>query len=170
MLTGPMDYTPGGFLNRSPAEWKQTTPTEVMGSRAQELALLVVYESPLLCLADDPDHYRNQPGLEFIRVVPTVWDETKVLDGAVGKHIIVARRSGSDWYIGGMTADDAYTLQLPLSFLGNGTYTARLFADPADSQASYEQLQDIRQTVTSQSTLTLRMRPAGGVAVYLRHK
>ncbi len=170
MLTGPMDYTPGGFLNRSPAEWKQTTPTEVMGSRAQELALLVVYESPLLCIADDPDHYRNQPGLDFLRVVPTVWDETKALDGAVGKHIVVARRSGSDWYIGGMTADDAYTLQLPLSFLGNGTYTARLFADPADPKAGYEQLQDIQQTVTSQSTLTLRMRPAGGVAVYLKHE
>jgi alpha-glucosidase len=170
MLVGPMDYTPGGFLNRSPAEWKQTTPTEVMGSRAQELALLVVYESPLLCVADDPDHYRNQPGLDFLRVVPTVWDETKVLDGAVGKHIVVARRSGQDWYIGGLTGDDAYRLPLSLKFLGQGTYTARIFADPTDSQASYEQLRDTQQTVTAGDTLTLTMRPAGGVAIYFKHQ
>ncbi len=170
MLTGPMDYTPGGFLNRSPAEWKQTTPTEVMGSRAQELALLVVYESPLLCIADDPDHYRNQPGLEFIRVVPTVWDETKALDGAVGRHIVVVRRNGQDWYLGGMTADDAYSLSLSLRFLGDGNYTAHIFADPTDPQASYEQLQDTQQTVTAQSTLDLKMRPAGGVAIYFKHQ
>ena len=168
MLTGPMDYTPGGFLNRSPAEWKQTTPTEVMGSRAQELALLVVYESPLMCVADDPDHYRNQPGLDFLRLVPTVWDETRVLDGAVGKHILIARRSGPDWYIGGMTADDPYTLPLPLNFLGKGTYTARIFADSADPKASYEQLQDTEQNVKAGDTLTLNMRAAGGVAVHLK--
>ncbi|MBV9222724.1 MAG: glycoside hydrolase family 97 protein [Acidobacteriaceae bacterium] len=170
MLTGPMDYTPGGFLNRSPAEWKQTIPTEVMGSRAQELAILVVYESPLLCIADDPDHYRNQPGLDFLRVVPTIWDETKVLDGVVGRHIVVARRSGQDWYIGGMTADDAYTLPLSLSFLSKGSYSARVFADPTDPQASYEQLQDTQGNVTAGNTLTLKMRPAGGVAIYLKHQ
>jgi alpha-glucosidase len=141
-----------------------------MGSRAQELALLVVYESPLMCVADDPGHYRNQPGLDFLRVVPTVWDETKVLDGAVGKHIVIARRLGQDWYLGGITADDAYALQLPLGFLGSGSYTVRIFADPTDPKASYEQLTDTQQTLTSQSTLTLNMRPAGGVAVYFKHK
>ena len=98
MLVGPMDYTPGGFLNRSPAEWKQTSPTEVMGSRAQELALFVVYWSPLMCVSDDPEHYANQPGLDFLRAVPTVWDETRVLDGAVGEHIVMARRSGKKWF------------------------------------------------------------------------
>lgn len=170
MLTGPMDYTPGGFLNRSPAEWKQTTPTEVMGSRAQELAILVVYESPLMCVADDPNHYRNQPGLDFLRTVPTIWDETKVLDGVVGKHIVIARRSGQDWYIGGMTADDAYTLPLSLSFLRDGTYSAHIFADPTDPQANYEQLQDTQEDVTAGDTLTLKMRPAGGVAIYLKHR
>ena len=89
----------------------------------------------------------------------------------VARHrVVVARRSNGDWYLGGMTADDAYTLQLPLSFLGNGTYTARIFADPADPKAGYEQLQDTRQTVTSQGTLTLNMRPAGGVAIYFKHQ
>ena len=166
MLVGPMDYTPGGFLNRSPSKWKQTTPTEVMGSRAQELALFVVYWSPLTCVTDDPEHYRNQPGLDFLRVVPTIWDETRVLDGAVGEHIVVARRQGDRWFVGGMTADQPYTYRLSLSFLGKGTYTAHLFTDPTNPEASYESLDQSTRTVTSKDTLTLPMRPAGGAAVY----
>ena len=166
MLAGPMDYTPGGFLNRSPSAWKQTTPTEVMGSRAQELALFVVYWSPLTCVTDDPEHYRNQPGLEFLRVVPTIWDETRVLDGAVGEHIVLARRTGNRWFVGAMTADQPYTYQLPLTFLGKGTYIAHLFTDPTDPAASYEALSQSTKTVTSKDTLTLPMRVAGGAALY----
>jgi alpha-glucosidase len=166
MLVGPMDYTPGGFLNRSPSQWKQATPTEVMGSRAQELALFVVYWSPLTCVTDDPEHYRNQPGLDFLRVVPTIWDETRVLDGAVGEHIVVARRQGNRWFVGGMTADQPYTYRLPLSFLGKGTYTAHLFTDPTNPEASYESLDQSTRTVTSKDTLPLPMRLAGGAALY----
>jgi alpha-glucosidase len=166
MLAGPMDYTPGGFLNRSPTEWKQTMPTEVMGSRAQELALFVVYWSPLTCVTDDPEHYYHQPGLEFLRVVPTVWDETKVLDGAVGEHIVIARRKGRAWFVGAMTGDHPYDYQLSLSFLGSGTYTAHMFADPEDPHASYEVLNQEQRKVTSNDTLRLPMRLAGGAAIY----
>lgn len=166
MLVGPMDYTPGGFLNRSPAEWKQTIPTEVMGSRAQELALFVVYWSPLTCVTDAPENYKNQPGLDFLRVVPTIWDETRVIDGSVGEHIVLARRSGKRWFVGGMTADNAYRYPLSLSFLGPGKYTAHLFLDPEQSTASYEALTQSTRTVTAKDTLTLPMRPAGGAALY----
>jgi alpha-glucosidase len=168
MLVGPMDYTPGGFLNRSPSEWKQTTPTEVMGSRAQELAIFVVYESPLACITDDPAHYENQPGLDFLRVVPTVWDETLVLDGAVGKHIIVARRNGRDWFVGGMSGDDAYSMDLPLKFLGQGEFVANIYSDSTDAQASYESLTVDKRNVRSNESLAIRMRPAGGIAIHFR--
>jgi alpha-glucosidase len=167
MLAGPMDYTPGGFLNRSPAEWKQTTPTQVMGSRAQELALFVVYWSPLTCVTDDPDHYNNQPGLAFLRDVPTVWDETRVLDGSVGHHIVIARRKGADWFLGGMTGDTAYDLDLPLHFLGKGNYTAQIYADPTDPKASYEALTITTRQLRAKDKLHLHLRPAGGVAVRL---
>ncbi|HTJ29545.1 MAG TPA: glycoside hydrolase family 97 catalytic domain-containing protein, partial [Acidobacteriaceae bacterium] len=174
MLVGPMDYTPGGFLNRSPAEWKQTIPTEVMGSRAQELALFVVYWSPLTCVTDSPENYKDkqgnpQPGLDFLRVVPTVWDETRVLDGVVGEHIVMARRSGKRWFVGGMTADNAYRYPLSLSFLGAGKYKAHLFLDPdlpASNTGGYEALTQFTKTVTAKDTLTLPMRPAGGAALY----
>jgi len=171
MLAGPMDYTPGGFLNRSPSEWKQTTPTEVMGSRAQELALFVVYWSPLTCVTDDPVNYqtpdhKDQPGLEFLRVVPTVWDETRVLDGEVGEHIVVARRRGKEWFVGGMTGDKPYNYRLSLDFLSKGEYIAHVYADPADTSASYEALTESTQRVTTGNSLDLRMRLAGGVALY----
>ena len=168
MQVGPMDYTPGGFLNRSPSEWKQTMPTEVMGSRAQELAIFVVYESPLECVADDPAHYENQPGLEFLRVVPTVWDETRVLDGAVGKHIVIARRHGRDWFLGGMTADDAYSMNLPLKFLGQGEFIADIFSDSTNSQSNYESLTIDKRNVSANDALLIRMRPAGGIAIHFR--
>ena len=167
MLAGPMDYTPGGFLNRSPSEWKQTAPTQVMGSRAQELALFVVYWSPLTCVTDDPVNYKDQPGLDFLRAVPTVWDETRVLDGEVGEHIVIARRQGTRWFIGGMTGDKAYDYKLALSFLPKGSYTAHIFADPADSSASYEALTQTTKSVTAGDSLDLHMRLAGGAAIYL---
>jgi alpha-glucosidase len=166
LLAGPMDFTPGGFLNRSPAEWKQTQPTEVMGSRAQELALFVVYFSPLTCVADDPVHYRGQPGLEFLREVPTVWDETRFLQGDVAKDVVLARRSGSRWFLGAITAAAPSERKVSLSFLGKGRYRANIFADPADPAASYESLSVTTRDVTASDSLDLKMRPAGGAAVY----
>ena len=165
MLAGPMDFTPGGFLNRSPAAWKQTTPTEVMGSRAQELALFVVYWSPLTCVTDDPVNYQGQPGLDFLRAVPTVWDETRVLDGAVGDHIIMARRRGAQWFLGGMTGDQPFQGNLSLSFLAPGKYTAHIYADPTDPSASYEALSESTRQVSSADTLPVHMRLAGGLAI-----
>lgn len=166
MLVGPMDYTPGGFLNRSPDEWQQTTPTQVMGSRASEIALFVVYESPLVCVADDPEHYRGQPGIEFLKQVPTVWDETRVLSGEAGRHIILARRSGRDWYLGGLSADDRFRTSLSLSFLENGSYSAEIYEDGSNDKASYEHVDISQKDVKRGSKLDINMRPAGGVAIH----
>ena len=87
-LVGPGDFTPGGFLNRQPATFQSQKPTQVQGTRAAELALFVIYDSPLGCVCDHPDHYRDQPGADFLDVVPTVWDDTRVLDGAVGEYLV----------------------------------------------------------------------------------
>ncbi len=165
MLAGPMDFTPGGFRNRSPADWKKTSPTEVMGSRAQELALFVVYWSPYTCVTDDPVNYKDQPGLDFLRAVPTVWDETRVLDGAVGEHIVIARRSGQRWFIGGMTGDAPYDYKLSLAFLPKGDYIAHIYADPKDPSANYEALATATQHVTAGDSIDLPMRLAGGAAI-----
>src|SRR5690606_40713195 len=94
MLLGPMDYTPGGFRNTTPEAFEVTSRgPQVMGTRVHQLAMFVVYESPLQMVADSPDVYVDAPGADFIARVPASWDETRVLAGAIGSHIVVARRA-----------------------------------------------------------------------------
>jgi alpha-glucosidase len=168
MLAGPMDFTPGGFLNRSRAKFRTNVkPTEVMGTRCHQLAMFVVYDSPLCCVCDHPRNYKGQPGLEFLRVVPSVWDDTKVINGEVGKYITMARRSGEKWFVGAMTNWTGRTVQIGLDFLGEGKYKAHIFADAPDSKENAERLSKEERTVTAKDSLTAVMVPGGGFAAYL---
>jgi alpha-glucosidase len=162
-LLGPMDFTPGGFLNRAPKDFKITAPAEVMGTRARQLAMTVIYPSPLLVLCDSPKNYRGQPGIEFLRAIPTVWDETVVLQGDVAKSIAVARRSGDKWYLVAMNGDDAAQLRVSLSFLGKGKWQLRNFADKPDG-SDYQAVLESKEEVTAKSSLKLSLAPAGGFA------
>jgi alpha-glucosidase len=136
MLLGPMDYTPGGFRNVARRDFKiKNAGPEVMTTRAQQLAMYVVYDSPFACVSDSPGAYRGQSGAEFLKIVPSSWDETRVLAGDIGQYIVTARRHGEDWYIGAMTNEQARELRVPLDFLGKGKYQLTLYADglkPAD--------------------------------------
>jgi alpha-glucosidase len=168
MLAGPMDYTPGGFLNRSREKFKTNVkPTQVMGTRCHELAKFVIYYSPLCCVCDHPRNYEGQPGLEFLRVVPTVWDDTKVINGEVGEYITMARKSGEKWFVGAMTNWTGRSLEIGLDFLGEGKYTANIFADAPDSEENAEKLIEEKRTVTAKDKLTIKMAPGGGFAAYL---
>lgn len=130
MLLGPIDYTPGGFRNVAPAQFAPAfTAPQVMGTRAHQLAMYVVYESPLQMVADSPDVYVDAPGADFLSLVPTNWDETRVLAGAIGEYIVVARRHGRDWYLGAMSNEAARTLEIDLSWLGEGEFDATLWRD-----------------------------------------
>jgi alpha-glucosidase len=160
-LLGPMDFTPGGFLNRAPKDFKTTAPAEVMGTRARQLAMTVVYPSPLLILCDSPKNYRGQPGLEFLRAMPTVWDESVMLSGEVGKSIVMARRSGERWYLAAMNGEDAALLQAPLKFLGKGNWAERSFADKADG-SDYQAVVESTREVTPDMTLPISLAPSGG--------
>ena len=120
MMAGPVDYTPGAMMNATKADFKPIFNRPMsQGTRCQQLAMYVVFESPLQMLADTPSNYRKEPeSLAFLSKVPTVWDETRVLSATVGEHILVARRSGSDWYVGALTNWTPRDLEVPLSFLG----------------------------------------------------
>lgn len=131
MLLGPMDYTPGGFRNRTPETFAiRDKGPEVQTTRGQTLAMYVVYESPLQSVADSPDAYRGQPGLDFIEAVPASWDETRFLDGKIGESVAIARRKGKRWFVGAMTVDPR-TMRLPLDFLGGGEWRATIWEDGA---------------------------------------
>lgn len=164
---GPMDYTPGGFRNVTPAAFTPQAPApEVMTTRAQQLALFVVYPSPLAVLADAPVAYRDRsgawaPGVEFLREVPTVWDQTRGLGGQFGQWIAVGRRQGNRWYVGTITNEKARALVLPLSFLGDGQWRARAWLDGPTPAT----LKRFGKIVDAHSKLALRLAANGGAVL-----
>jgi alpha-glucosidase len=166
MVAGPMDYTPGGFNNVTRDEFvAQRNKPMVMGTRAHHLAMYVVYESPFQMVADWPEHYRNQPAFEFIKGAPATWDETRVLNGEVGEYITIARRHGRTWFLGSMTNWDPRELEIELGFLGQGHYTAEIYADTPDSGRSPKLVAISKRQVDRNGRLKASLVTAGGYAV-----
>lgn len=167
MLAGPMDYTPGGFENVTPAEFQSRNRAPlVMTTRAHQTALFVVLESQFQMLADHPGAYEDQKELDFLRAVPATWDETRVLAGQPVKHITIARRRGADWYIGSIT-DDPREVEIPLAFLGAGAYTADIYSDAPDAAVQPKNSLREQRRVDAKSLLKMKLAPGGGFAVRL---
>jgi len=166
LISGPMDYTPGGFDNvtEDAFEARMTTPM-VMGTRAQQLALYVIYQTPLQMVSDSPQAYAGQPEFQFIKDVPVSWDATRVVNGRPGEFATIVRQSGDEWYLGSMTNWTPRTIEVPLGFLGKGRYTAQIYEDGADAAANPKHVAIRRQSVRSSETLTLHLAPGGGCAI-----
>jgi alpha-glucosidase len=168
MILGPMDYTPGGFVNATPASFAPRNHVPMsMTTRAHGLAMYVVYDSPFQMVADGPRAYRKADGswadgAEFVQQVPTSWDETRVLAGDIGQYIVSARRKGDTWYIGAMSNEEGRTLDLPLDFLGKGSFEAQVLEDGA---APGQLRQSRRQ---AGPTLKLKLAPSGGAVAVIR--
>ncbi len=169
MLLGPMDYTPGAFRNRSRREFQiKFVAPEVMTTRAQQLAMYVVYESPFACVSDSPGAYRRQAGAEFLKVVPSSWDETRVLGGDIGKYVVIARRRGREWYVGAMTNEDAREVQVPLSFMDGGSYDLTLYTDGARPDEVVMTTGKVKGgKFKGANSLTLKLASGGGSALRL---
>ena len=103
-----------------------------------------------------------------LAAIPTPWDETRAIDGAVGDYLVVARRSGNDWYLAAMTDWTARTLDVPLAFLGAGTYAATIVSDGMNVDRYAADYRIDRQQVGPATTLTLRLAPGGGYVARLR--
>lgn len=164
MMAGPVDYTPGAMTNATRADFKPIFNRPMsQGTRCQQLAMYVVFESPLQMLADSPSNYRREPeSLAFLSAVPSVWDETRVLGAAVGEHILVARRHGTDWYAGAMTNWTPRDLEVSLSFLGQGAWEAEIFKDgPNADRVGVDYARETR-TVTAADRLAIHLAPGGG--------
>lgn len=166
MFLGPMDYTPGAMLNAQKVDFAPISNRPMsLGTRCQQLALYVIYESPLQMLSDSPSNYLREPEImDFLGPVPSVWDDTKVLSGKISEYVVVARQSGHDWYVGAMTDWTPRELEIDFSFLPAGTFQMESFEDGvnADRQAS-----DYRMTKTqvhNTTKLKVRLAPGGGWA------
>ncbi len=137
MLLGPVDYTPGGFRNATPASFEVVnSPPQVQTTRGHGLAMFVVYESPFQMVADSPDVYENAAGFDFVKAVPTAWDETRFLAGDIDDYVVVARRKGKEWYVGAMGTEKPREISLPLDFLGDGKFRAKIYEDGASADVA----------------------------------
>lgn len=166
MLSGALDYTPGGFNNVTEENFigRDKNPM-VVGTRAQQLALYVVYQAGLEMVSDVPSIYQNDPSFQFLRDVPTTWDATQVLDGEPGEFVTIARKHGREWYLGSITNWTPRTLHIPLHFLGSGTYRAEIYTDAPDSSENPKHIAIRKQTVHSGDTLNLPLVKGGGCAI-----
>lgn len=164
MVAGPMDYTPGAMVNM---DKKTFTPMfdrpASLGTRAHQMALYVVFESPLQMLADNPSNYLREPECtKFIASVPVVWDETKVIHAKVGDYVVVARRSGKDWHIGALTDWTKREFSIDLSFLPAGSYDITSFADGMNADRFPSDFKKSLTPVTAGSTITINLVAGGG--------
>lgn len=168
MLAGPLDYTPGAFGNVTRAEFvARDKEPEAPNTRAHELALYVVLESPFMMVSDFPEHYAGQHDFEFIKQVPVTWDEVRVITGWPMENITVARRSGKDWYVGSITNWNARTVKVPLSFLGEGKYVAEIYADAADAGTNATHTEFTKQAVDRDTVIDVKMASGGGNAIWI---
>jgi alpha-glucosidase len=170
MVLGPMDYTPGAMINAAKSSFKIVFNQPMsLGTRCHQLAMYVVYESPLQMLADSPTNYLHEPdAMEFLGPVPTVWDETRILDGRIGDYVVVARRNGRDWYVGAMTDWTPRPIQIDLSFLGAGKFQMTSYEDGPTADRTASDYRKTSAAVTSATRLTVKLAPGGGWAARIR--
>ena len=170
MMAGPIDYTQGAMRNATKENYRPVYNEPMsQGTRCRQLAEYVIFDSPLNMLCDSPSNYmREQECLEFIAEVPTVWDETKGVSGKVGDHIVMARRSGDVWYVGGMTGWDPKSLELSLDFLPEGEYTVEIFVDGANAYRLARDYKKVVSALPAGRKLTVHMAPGGGFAAIIK--
>jgi alpha-glucosidase len=166
MLAGPMDYTPGGMRNATKEQFESRgLKPMVMGTRAHQTALFVVYESPFMMVSDYPEAYAGQKELAFISAVPTTWDETRVLNARVGDYITIARRRGKEWYVGSIAGSHGAELTIPLSFLGPGNWNAEIYSDAPDAAKNPTNTVLEKQKANSSTVLKAKLVSGGGQAI-----
>lgn len=168
MLAGPMDYTPGGFLNVTPEQFKKQSPTLIMNTRCAELSKFVIYESPLSVFCDHPKHVLGQPGSDFLQIVPTVWDDTRFVDGYPGEFIVMAKRSGDSWFLGAMNNDESRTISIPTDFLSANKYELEYWEDAKDAGKNPQKLQKSLKIIQAGKTIKIQMAKGGGYVAVLK--
>jgi alpha-glucosidase len=172
MVAGPMDFTPGAMNNAQESNYRPIFARPMsMGTRCRQLAMYVVYESPLQMLADLPSNYlREKECLEFLSVVPSVWDETKVLNAKVGEYITIARRNNDEWYVGSMTDKSPREFELDFSFLPEGNFEIEIYKDGINADRYGNDYKKVTSTISKNQTMKIKLAPAGGWAARIYKK
>jgi alpha-glucosidase len=166
MLAGPMDYTPGAMINAQEKNFRSIFDRPMsMGTRCHQLAMYVVFESPLQMLCDSPTHYLREPEcMEFLSKVPSVWDQTNALDAKVGDYVLVARKSGDQWYVGAMTDENKREMTVDFSFLDDGDYTMEIYQDGINADRYGNDYKKVVRKISKNDKLKIQLAPGGGWA------
>ena len=155
-IAGPADYTPTVFTSK-----------ELQGNTwGHELAQAVIFTSPYLCFGGHPREYLANPARDVLTAIPSVWDETRVLNGSdPGKLVVEARRSGDQWFVAVMNGAEAISVDIPLNFLGAGTWKSSQLRDTKDKADSWDRKDS---NITRADHITLDLLPRGGFVGWIR--
>ncbi len=164
MVAGPMDYTPGAMINAQKENFAITWNRPMsMGTRAHQVAMYTIYESPLQMLCDNPSNYmREDETTRFIAQIPAVWDETKVLHAKIGTYIGLARRRGDTWYIGVMNNEVKRVLDIDFSFLEKGNYEIDIYKDGINTDRYASDYKLETRQITNRNIIEAQLAPGGG--------
>ena len=166
MLSGPMDYTPGNF----DFSYKTPNKAKVNTTLAAQLAMYVVLFSPLQMASDLPENYEGKPEFQFVKDVPCIWSDTKVLNAKIGEYTTIVRKDwkSENWYLGSLTDKNARKMEVSLQFLEKGkSYQAEIYADGAgaDYKTNPYPVLISTQKVDRNTVLNLNLAPGGGTAI-----
>jgi alpha-glucosidase len=169
LIAGATDYHLGGFRAVPASRYTiQYTRPVVLGTRCHMLAMYVILESALGMVCDFPAAYEGQIGFEFLKEVPTTWDETKAPLAEPRQFVMIARRKGTDWFVGGITNGEARTRNLSLDFLPPGEYEATIYRDAEDATNDPNHLVVETRSVRPEDHLTIQAAPGGGFVMKIR--
>ena len=179
MAAGPIDFTPGAMINMNKVDYETGaanyaplfTRPMAYGTRAHQVAMYVVFEAPVQMLCESPTiYYKEQETVDFITQIPTIWDETVVLEGAVSDYIIVARRNGDNWYLGAMTDWTARDFELDFSFLGEGEYEMQSYKDGINASRNAQDYKMTSNPINQSTKLKINLSSGGGYSAIITKK
>ena len=171
MLAGATDYHLGGFRAVPLSKYRMQYTRPLMGgTRCHMLGMYVVLESYLGMVCDYPEAYEGQPGFEFIKEVPTVWDETKVLDASVNEFVTIARKKNNEWYVGTINNHNAREIAIPLNFLDDSDYIADIYSDADDVDENPNHLVKRTVPITRKDVIKIKIAAGGGQVMRIRKK
>jgi alpha-glucosidase len=165
MLAGPLDFHQGSLRGVAVAEFRPRNAAPlVMGTPARMLASYVVFQNHLPMAADYPSAYRGHPALDVLAAIPATWDDTRCLAGEVGEFIIVARRSGAEWWVGAMGGRESRDVVIPLDFLGPVRFRAKIIQDDLGGESRMARRTEVLQ---GENAVNGKLAPAGGLLIRL---
>ncbi|MBK8946053.1 MAG: glycoside hydrolase family 97 protein [Ignavibacteriae bacterium] len=169
MLAGPIDYTPGAMINSEEKNFRIIFEKPMsQGTRAHQIALYVILESPLQMLADNPsNYYANETSTKYISKIPTIWDVTISLEGKVGDYVLVARKKDNIWYIGGITDWTERDFEIKFDFLENKNYNIEIAKDGINANRYASDIKFVNAKIKFGDTIKIHLAKGGGFTAIL---